>query len=288
MAYLIRKSLGQLSEVGIKALGLLGALALAPFEWDDLVQVLDLNMSDSMKILSELTGYSFLVLIDDKCQLCHALVHGYADKEMTTTPEDINRLSQHFSNKIKDLETDFIKIDDLRPHAFMIQEKAFSCESYEEVINIAFVLVDYLSMRGYNQDYTRVNELGLKAAEITEDEGKIDILLGNVAGGHANLGNIPKSLECYEKALDLSKRNDNKYGQMLHSNNIGLTYNNIGKIPQAIQYLETSVKLAIELEEYPLLCGSLCNLGYCYKITGNFPKAIKYFEQSLVLSLIHI
>lgn len=115
--------------------------------------------------------------------------------------------------------------------------------------------------------------------EISTSDHKAWANLGNT---FLEQGNYPKSLECYEKATEIT---DNllKVRYKFHEAwyNLGLTYYNQQNYEKAIECYQRSLEIKPDDHE------AIGNIGWIYFIQGKFAEAEQYFEKSISFGSVH-
>jgi len=91
-------------------------------------------------------------------------------------------------------------------------------------------------------------------------------------------------LECYEKGFELAK----KVGDILHQswigNNLAWTHMGMGDINKAALLMEESVALDKKAGNVTHLSMSLAGLGWSYQILGEWDKSEQYYKEALSIS----
>ncbi|NSW46609.1 MAG: tetratricopeptide repeat protein, partial [Bacteroidales bacterium] len=103
----------------------------------------------------------------------------------------------------------------------------------------------------------------------------------NIGIIYSNQKNYEKSLEYYQKSLEISKKINDKYGIATCYNNIGGIYKAQNKVKQAIEFYQKSLKIHEELGDKNGLASCYNNIGGSYKYKGNYEKALEYYQKSL-------
>lgn len=87
-----------------------------------------------------------------------------------------------------------------------------------------------------------------------------------------------------QKALATFRQMNDRRGEGLALNNLGVAYNSLGDYKQAIVYHEQSLAIARELKDRLGEGQSLGNLGRAHYDLGNYVKAIEFHRQSLAIA----
>jgi hypothetical protein len=93
---LLEKSLEQVSEAACRVLGVVGLLALAPFDRAPIAAALDWSPHQLHKPLGELVSYGLLAHEGDRYEVSHALVHTYARERVEPENEALTQLAAYY------------------------------------------------------------------------------------------------------------------------------------------------------------------------------------------------
>ena len=106
----------------------------------------------------------------------------------------------------------------------------------------------------------------------------------NLGNAHFRLGNFRGAIECYERALKISKEVGDRATEGKSYFNLGNAYLSLGDFTGAIEYCEHALKIYKEVGDRAGEGNCYCNLGNAYLRLGNFIGAIEYYEQSLKIA----
>jgi CHAT domain-containing protein/Tfp pilus assembly protein PilF len=154
--------------------------------------------------------------------------------------------------------------------------------------NIALI---YLSLGDYD-----------KALKNLEEALVIDSRLNskpNVCIGLNNIGEIlrnracstnvhsqfARALEYFCRALDLSRKTNNKQIEIYSLNNLGLSYSSLGDYATALGHFQTALREATALGRTGDIGTILCNIGHSNLQMGDFFKAKGAFSRALDMAL---
>ena len=93
---LLGRSLAAVSREAAEALGVVGLLALAPFERGAVAEALEIDQAEAGRRLGELARYGVLRRLNGAYQVTHALVHTYARTEVKPPQDSLVRLGGYF------------------------------------------------------------------------------------------------------------------------------------------------------------------------------------------------
>lgn len=98
------------------------------------------------------------------------------------------------------------------------------------------------------------------------------------------LGNLKKSTEYSQKALDLAKKYKDTSLMLSALNKISLNHKNSGELERAMELYEVSLKLSRESKNVQKEAEVLYNMANAYFIKGEGQKGLKFLEESVELS----
>jgi signal transduction histidine kinase len=101
---------------------------------------------------------------------------------------------------------------------------------------------------------------------------------GNVGLYYDDIGDYPKSLTFYFKALKIDERMGNKKGMLFQLVNISTTYGNLGDQTKSIEYNFRALAIAKELNSIVLENTIHGNIAAEYIAMKNYRMALKYFN----------
>jgi tetratricopeptide (TPR) repeat protein len=158
----------------------------------------------------------------------------------------------------------------------------------EQFIKGYKLIGEILSSVGYFEEALSFFEKSLKLAEEIEDLEKQISILNSIAGTYSKKGETKKSLEYYQKALQLHNNVDteekpSKIEIATIYNNIAITYNKEKEYQKAIEYLKKAIEIGTqyELTDPEKLLLYKLNLGYTYMEIKDYKNAEKYLSEAL-------
>jgi tetratricopeptide (TPR) repeat protein len=106
---------------------------------------------------------------------------------------------------------------------------------------------------------------------------------GNLGSAYVCLGQYQRAIECYEKALDSSRKEKVRWDESALLGNLGICYFRLGQTTRAIEYVEQSIVITRETGDHGGEGDSLGNLGVYYASLGQPLLALDYYQQSLAI-----
>jgi len=96
-------------------------------------------------------------------------------------------------------------------------------------------------------------------------------------------GNYIKSIEHYQKSLEIKEELGDRIGTSDNLNNIGLVFLEQGIYDKTMEYYLKSLKIREELGDKKRLSSSYGNIGLVNWKQGNHDKAMEYYEKALII-----
>ena len=113
------------------------------------------------------------------------------------------------------------------------------------------------------------------------DDRSLSLLLTNTGSLHASLGDLDKCLEFYNKSYELKKKFGDKWGISTVLENIGTILFEKGEFDQALDYYDRSIKIRREIGDKAGVALSLNNIGELHHYSDDYEKAVEYLHQAL-------
>ena len=131
----------------------------------------------------------------------------------------------------------------------------------------------------------KISDVLISAGKISESEAAGQYYrMGMV---HYYLENYSKSLDYYEKSLNISKEFNNSEGIAKCYNNIGIIEMKQNNIDLALEYFNKTLDFALE-NEIPILEASVYhNLANCYLKEKDYSKAELFFAKAMIIAQKH-
>lgn len=105
--------------------------------------------------------------------------------------------------------------------------------------------------------------------------------LNNIAGVYLNEGNNAKAIEYYMQALRIKEEIGDELGIAKTLNNIGGVYLDQEEYEKAIEYFTKSLKIKEKIGYDKGTAGALSNIGNAYSYLGDYKKAMEFHSLSL-------
>ena len=106
----------------------------------------------------------------------------------------------------------------------------------------------------------------------------------NMGNAYYELGNISKSLDCYEKSYAIIKGLNDPHKLALSLVNLANTYQDLGQLEKAFELFDTANAISTANHFSRGIALTENNLGNLYKQKGQYDKAMDYYKQSIAVS----
>ncbi|WP_445247472.1 tetratricopeptide repeat protein, partial [Microcoleus sp. OTE_8_concoct_300] len=97
---------------------------------------------------------------------------------------------------------------------------------------------------------------------------------------HRSHQQYQQSLECFQKAIELSRQANNCKAEASIFYSIGRSYQDWGKYEEAILYYQQSRELLKQLKQETYVASSWYGIAECYRQWGKYEDAIAHYQQS--------
>jgi len=284
---LLKKSLAQVSEEACRVLGVVGLLALAPFDRAPIAAALDLSSRQLHKPLGELVSYGLLSHSEEWYEVSHALVHTYARKRVEPEAEAVTRLAAYYDALAREQQErglpGYRRLDIERGHVMRVLRTCAEQGRWEAVRSLVWAVEDYLDICGYWTERVQALETGVEATQALEHRRDEGAFLGNLGLAYSDLGQVEKAITYYEQALAIAREIGHRQGEGAHLGNLGVAYRDLGQVEKAITYYEQALAIAREIGHRQGEGADLGNLGVAYHDLGQVEKAREYLQQALAI-----
>jgi tetratricopeptide (TPR) repeat protein len=125
--------------------------------------------------------------------------------------------------------------------------------------------------------------LALELARRIEDKYQEVIALNNLGVVHARLDQNQKAIEYFEQAHALARKLDDRRSEAIALSNLGNSYAGLKELRKAIEFYEQALAIHREIGDRRSEAYDLNRLGNAYASLGNAEKAIEFFQNALAL-----
>jgi len=108
--------------------------------------------------------------------------------------------------------------------------------------------------------------------------------LNQIGNSYSSLGNIERSIDYYQKALQFTRDTGDRAGESAALGNLGSAYKNLGQYEQAIDYHQKNLIIAREINDRCSESNALSGLGVVYNRLEQYEQAIDYHKQHLTIT----
>lgn len=310
---LLQRSVSQVSKNARLALGIIGALALAPFAEGPIVALLkqnklgtwwnylwilkkdrrtallrhsDKDISYCQNALNELVNYGLLLRTGECWQISHALIHTFARVELTMKPASLKQLTRYYIQFCYEQSEGgllgYVRLKEEQAHYLHVIESCSEQKMWKEVIMLVRVLYNYLDLQGYWVKKQAAVKLALNAAKQRGSRKDQAWCLNELGVTCKHRGEYTEALDYYEQSIPIYREIGDKQGEGVTLNNIALVmYYQQGDNEKALQYYEQSLAIRREIGDRGGEGAVLANIGVIYSDQDNDEKALQYLEESL-------
>jgi tetratricopeptide (TPR) repeat protein len=140
---------------------------------------------------------------------------------------------------------------------------------------------DYLFLWGH---YTRLTEMREELQGRLTDRGLQADNLGGLGEIHRAKGHFEQAIECFEEALEISCKIDDRRRVGLRRGNLGFTYYSLGDYEWALEHSKEALEIARETNDGLRIGIWLGNLGLIYQARGQIQQALECLEEALAVT----
>ena len=233
--------------------------------------------------IDELAKFSFISSEDDSKYIIQRLMkeclQNQLNAELRARAHEV--MICYYEDKLKDLS---IKTAS-RDNAILVREAFIHIEILDGVEKAIDWLLEKLSIYRKCGILFIFKDMLLELLGRDLDYKKVEIL-NNLGTSYYSLGDYNKSIEYYEKELEIIKNifGDNWQYITASYNNLGTSYYGLGDYSKAIEYYEKVLKIMKNIPEsnyLGVIAPPYNNLGVSYDGLGNYKKASEYYEKAL-------
>jgi tetratricopeptide (TPR) repeat protein len=183
------------------------------------------------------------------------------------------------------LETEYRSLDEIKRSIELKEKLLYELSAKDEISGYLLGSLGIL----YNQigSYKKSVEYFEKALDITQaigDRRGEGTALGNLGIAYYALGQVERAIEYYEQALAISKEIGDRRGEGTWLGNLGIAYFNLGQVERAIECYEQALAIFKDIGDRRGEGCTLGNFGNAYYALGQVERAIEYYEQALAIA----
>lgn len=150
-------------------------------------------------------------------------------------------------------------------------------------LKFVFYLSIFFILTGINAILPVISNVPVVFAQTTQDKNKEALLLYEEANKQYEQGQYQQAIETFQKALILVKEINERYGETLIYNKLGIIYQNLGDYPQSLRYFEQALPITKELGEQAGEASILNNIGSVYHLQSQYSLALEYYQKGLLI-----
>jgi len=149
------------------------------------------------------------------------------------------------------------KLDDLAAQLAEF-ELRYRGEDYDSAASVLLEIdFEYLLLWGH---YRLMVELHERLDGKLIDPDFAQQSMGNLGSALLRMGQYPRAIQCYEKALELVRMRADRQAESVWLGNLGVCYADLGELPQAIDHHEQALAIAREIGDRQGEASQLGNL----------------------------
>ncbi len=285
---MLDKSLTQVGDTACQTLGVVGLLALAPFDIRPVAAALETDQRQARRALGQLVGYGLLIRPGQRYEVFHPLVYTYARLRVTADDETVKRLARYYTELTKaesDKEIkDYRRLDPERAHMTAVLGHCADRQQWEAVVYLVRTVDDYLDIQGHWTERVTVLEMGIEAARASGNRHDEGAFLDSLGTTRRSLGQVTKAIGHYEQALSIFGKIDERENAGVTLGNLGNAYYSLGRYKQATRCYKDALEIAREINDQINEGNWLNGLGLVYANLNRFEQAIECWEQALKIA----
>ncbi|OPY77960.1 MAG: photosystem I assembly protein Ycf3 [Syntrophorhabdus sp. PtaU1.Bin153] len=243
------------------------------------------GMEDWRLIGEDLTKKATIEITDGRYVL-HPLIRTYFRDRIA--PERLmvlqQRMVQHYLAFIEESRYAFDHIDREWLNIQYAVETAYRNQLWESFIAFVLHLGDFLTARGYENEYRKWIGQALEISDKIGDSSARAALLHNLAVQYQQRGDLDRAVELYKQSLALKESTGNLAAESATLTNLGSVYRSRGDIRSAIAYYEQALAISRQIGDRLGEANILGSLGVSYADLGDYRLAITYYEEALAIS----
>jgi len=127
-------------------------------------------------------------------------------------------------------------------------------------------------------------QMAVTLAEENDSKMELAEAFGHLGSLYYSQGNKQKSLDYFNKALDINRQINNIPRIMESLNNVAVLYQELGKYKEALENFNADLNYARQMNIKTDVIAILHNISLVYKDQKNYPKAIGYLDSSIYIA----
>lgn len=155
----------------------------------------------------------------------------------------------------------------------------------EEQFRQARILIYEMSDNAFYKDAEKYIALFTEIAEKQNNKKELAHLYHTLGYNYKKQGLYEKSIETYQKTIELRTEIDDKKGASLALNNLGNIYYDMGLYSLAIECFRRNIAILKELDSTNDIASALSGIGNVLSDQKRYNEALKNYNEALVLSL---
>jgi len=167
---------------------------------------------------------------------------------------------------------------------FEAQKKELGPNASDKIDTVKIPILSKLVEKSFQNSPDKAMDYAWEQLEISEKNDHkwgISNAYNSIGVLYERKGNYNKSLEYYKKSLSIKQLTNDKEGQIDTYANIGTLNAKISNTPEAISNLIKALEISKKINDKFGIAGVSNNLGVIYRDQKNYTEALKYFNQSL-------
>ena len=245
------------------------------------VEFTEEEISQTEKIVKQLVDGSLVVSVYDGNKYediysIHRLTADFLRKEYQLLPRLFKRVDSFDVSSVK--FEDFKEMSDLQVFSEPLMF-ALNIGDEREKLKLGKVLLNYMFRLGQG---TAIENAMMQHPSIIEDNNQASALL-SIGSFHRDLGNWNEAERCFQQALEIARKEDNKSDIATSLGMLGGIERNRGNWDEAERLYRQCLEIETELGDRAGMATSIGCLGDIERLRGNWDEAERLYRQSLAL-----
>jgi tetratricopeptide (TPR) repeat protein len=284
----LSQTLNRLNQASKDAWALIGILALAPFDGQEVIVALG---KEGGTALRQLVQFGLVIREEEGYSVSHALIHRYAHQFLPVLPVTVAQLAEYYTHLAR-WEGErglagYPESEKVRPHLLACLEACTRVEAWQKSVDLVWSMatVDgFLSIRGYWRDWQTALKQGIASAQRLKQRHDEGAFLNHLGLAYAALGAIETAVSYYRQALAIAHVIGDKRGEGNQLGNLGNAYATLGEVEIAITYHQQALAISREINDKWAQGQDLGNLGSAYYQLGEMETAVAYCQRALTIA----